>query len=405
VHALDAATGASVWERDLGDPALHTDLPCGNIDPLGVTGTPAIDLGTRTVYLDAMTKVAGAPRHLVHALSLDDGAERAGFPIDVAATITAGGVAFDAVVQNQRGALAIVGGVLHVPYGGHWGDCGDYRGWLVAVPLADPGAAKAWATSARGGGTWAPSGVASDGASVFIATGNTFGAASWSGGEAIVRFGPGLAFAGESKQFFAPTDWKALDAGDVDIGGAGPVLFDLAGSTPSRLALALGKNKKAYLLDRDDLGGVGDGVAQAIVAGDEIIGAATVYTTTKGTYFAFKGPGAGCPGGAAGDLAAVRVKPGAPPSMAVAWCAVQHGLGSPMVTTTDGHADAIVWGLGSEGDQRLHGFDADTGAVVFAGGGDGDALASIRRYATPIAAKGRIYVAGDGEVAAFAPGP
>ena len=74
-----------------------------------------------------------------------------------------------------------------------------------------------------------------------------------------------------------------------------------------------------------------------------------------------------------------------------------------MVTTTDGRAEAVVWGVGAEGDRRLHGFDGDTGQVIFAGGGAGDVMPPIRRYATPIAAKGRIFVGAEGAVVAFSP--
>ncbi len=72
-----------------------------------------------------------------------------------------------------------------------------------------------------------------------------------------------------------------------------------------------------------------------------------------------------------------------------------------MVTTTDGHNEAIVWSVGAEGDNRLHGFDGDTGQVIFAGGGPGDVIGSVRRFHTPILAGGRIYVAADGAVKAF----
>ena len=83
--------------------------------------------------------------------------------------------------------------------------------------------------------------------------------------------------------------------------------------------------------------------------------------------------------------------------MATAWCADGGGRGSPMVTSTDGHSDAIVWLVGAEGDNRLHGFDGDTGAPVVTTG----AMGPVRRYVTPIVAKGRIYVAGDEQVYAF----
>lgn len=72
-----------------------------------------------------------------------------------------------------------------------------------------------------------------------------------------------------------------------------------------------------------------------------------------------------------------------------------------MVTTSDGHNEAIVWSVGAEGDNRLHGFDGDTGRIVFAGGGAGDVVGLVRRYHTPILGGGRIYVAADGVVKAF----
>ena len=75
--------------------------------------------------------------------------------------------------------------------------------------------------------------------------------------------------------------------------------------------------------------------------------------------------------------------------------------GSPIATTTDGTTNPIVWAVGTEGDQRMHGYDGDTGAVVFAGGGTGDAMASTSRFITPIVAKGRIFVAANGQLYAF----
>ncbi len=394
VFALDAATGTIVWQRQLGTPVPLSRLPCGNIDPLGVTGTPVIDAAARTVYVAAMTTPDGGTtkRHLVFALSLGDGSVRRGWPVDVGATARSGTTTFDAAVQNQRGALTILGGTLYVPYGGHYGDCGGYHGWLVGFPVSNPGRPTAWATAAVGAGAWAPGGVTSDGTSLFLATGNTFEATTWSGGEAVLRFTPGPALA----DWFAPSNWKALDAGDVDLGGTAPVPVDVPGAKPSTLAVALGKDGKIYLLDRAHLGNVGGQAAVAQVAGDEIINAAIAYTTSRGTYVAFKGTGTSCPGGQGGDLTGIRIGAASPPTIITAWCASQNGLGSPMVTTTDGHAEAIVWSVGAEGDGRLHAFDGDTGGEIAS-----VAVGAVRRYQTPIAAGGRLYVAADGAVRAF----
>jgi outer membrane protein assembly factor BamB len=85
------------------------------------------------------------------------------------------------------------------------------------------------------------------------------------------------------------------------------------------------------------------------------------------------------------------------------------GCGSPFVTSTDGTNNMIVWVVGTEdhvtaGDQRLHGYDGDTGTVVYDGGGPNELMAGTHFYSTTgIVARGRIYVAGDNKVYAFAP--
>ena len=402
VYALDASTGAEVWQRSLGAPVGRAQLPCGNIDPVGVTGTPVIDAASRTLFVDAMTTGDGGTQahHRLAALSIDDGSMRRGWPVDVAAAGPES-FAFKAAVQNQRGALALLGGTLYVPYGGHFGDCGDYHGWVVGMPTGRRASARAWATRATGGGIWAPGGIASDGGSLYVATGNTFGASSWGDGEAVIRLGPGPSFSREPADFFAPATWAALDQADADLGGSGPILVDIPGARPSRLVVALGKDGNAYLIDRSRMGGIGGPVAARRVSADAIIGAAAAYATGRGTYVVFPGRGIGCPRGPAGDLTAIRIGATSPPTITIAWCADQHGRGSPIVTTPDGRSEAIVWSVGAGGDGRLRGFDGETGQVVFDGGGPGDAMSGVERYQTPIVAKGRIFVAGDREVYAF----
>jgi hypothetical protein len=403
VLALDASTGALVWRRSLGRPVPRRQLPCGNIDPLGITGTPIIDAASRTLFVDAMTTPDGGTTktHLIAALSIDDGTMHRGWPVD-ASRLHTGSVAFTAATQNQRGALAILNRVVYVPFGGHFGDCGDYHGWIVGVPIGDPGSATAWATRGRGGGIWAPGGVVSDGTALLVATGNTLGVSTWSDGEAVLRLQPGPTFSGQPADFFAPTDWRALDERDRDLGGSAPLPVEVPGGRPSRLIVALGKDGVAYLVDAVSMGGIGDGVTKLQVASSPIITAAATYETARGRYVAFRGRGHGCPQGAPVSLTAIRIGGGSPPTLSVAWCADQRGSGSPIVTTTDGRSEAIVWSIGAEGDNRLRGFDGDTGQVVFDGGGVGDGMSLVRRYQSPIVAKGRLYVAADTEVFAFA---
>jgi hypothetical protein len=87
--------------------------------------------------------------------------------------------------------------------------------------------------------------------------------------------------------------------------------------------------------------------------------------------------------------------------MTSAWTVNQGGRGSPFVTSTDGTNNVIVWGIGAENSGRLTGFDGDTGATIFAGGGANELMNGTHRFQTAIAARGRIYVATDNRIYAF----
>ena len=71
VYALNATTGTVIWQRNLG-PAVTSGLPCGNISPLGITGTPVVDLASRSLFVDAMIDGA-TKKHLVYSLNVDTG--------------------------------------------------------------------------------------------------------------------------------------------------------------------------------------------------------------------------------------------------------------------------------------------------------------------------------------------
>jgi len=395
VYALDAADGTVIWQRNVGTP-VSSGLPCGNISPLGITGTPVVDLPSRSLFFDAMVDGA-TKKHFIFSLNVDTGATNPHWPVDVNLHAVFNGTTFTSLVQNERAALGLVNGVVYVPYSGHAGDCGAYRGWVVGVPINNPSSVTAWATDAIGGGIWAVGGVASDGANPFIASGNTFNTmGTWSGGEAVIHFQPGPIFSGSPTDYWVPTDWLQLDGGDTDLGGSGPLLVDVPGATPSNLVVQLGKDGKAYLLNRGNLGGITAPVASSQVSGSAIIQAAATYRTNQGTYVVFRANGS--------MLSAFRITATNPPAITSGWSVSQNGCGSPFVTSTDGTNNMIVWVVGTGGDdQRLHGYDGDTGAVVYARGGANDLMAGTHSYSTTgIAARGRIYIGTDNKVYAFA---
>jgi hypothetical protein len=100
-------------------------------------------------------------------------------------------------------------------------------------------------------------------------------------------------------------------------------------------------------------------------------------------------------------MVAVRIEPGAPPKIRTAWCAEHRGYGAPIVSTTNGADEAVVWAVTAEGTNRLRAFDAASGEVLFDGGGPDDALGFVRRFQTPIGANGRVVVASDEALHAF----
>jgi PQQ enzyme repeat len=69
VYALDAITGTVIWQRNVGAP-VTSGLPCGNISPLGITGTPVVRLSSRALFFDAMIDGA-TKRHFIFSLNVD----------------------------------------------------------------------------------------------------------------------------------------------------------------------------------------------------------------------------------------------------------------------------------------------------------------------------------------------
>jgi len=400
VQAFDAATGKELWRRSAGRPVPRSALPCGNISPLGITGTPVIDPSAQAIYFDAAVDDADGPHHEVFALSLKDGSVLPGWPVDVSSALQKAGMHFDPRTQNQRTALTLLDGMVYAGYSGHYGDCGDYHGWVVGFSLHDPGKIVSFETKARGGGIWAPGGFPVVGRDLFFATGNTFGARTWSDGEAVFRVPSDLGRSDDKRDYFAPSDWKSLDASDEDLGGSNPIPVDVSGPGGSQaLMIALGKDGKAYLLDRSNLGGIGGQLAAQMVSDDAIRTSPAAYPLGNDMMVAFEGPGSQCPSSSRDEgLTVLKIHGGSPPTMTTAWCGAVNGRGSAIVTTTDGRANPIVWMLGAEGDDRLHAFQGDTGAPIVAS----QPMSGLRHFETLIATQDRLYVGADGRIYAFA---
>jgi outer membrane protein assembly factor BamB len=214
-------------------------LPCGDINPLGITGTPIYDAQTGLVF--AVAEVQG-PAHLLVGLDVSTGAVKVRRPLDPPGA--------DPSALQQRGALALAGGRVYVAYGGLYGDCGDYHGWVVAARTDGTGDLLTYQVpTTREGGIWAtPGPVMNDQGKLYVSVGN--GAAtsgSWDHSDSILRLSPLL----QLEDGFAPQHWASDNARDADLGSLGPVLL------PGGLLFADGKSGEGYLLQATHLGGVG----------------------------------------------------------------------------------------------------------------------------------------------------
>jgi hypothetical protein len=401
VFALDETTGAQLWSKSIGTAAGRTGQSCGDITPIGIISTPVIDAGARTIYVaGAIGNANTITAHQIHALSVDDGSERSGWPVDVS-TIPVTGATFSASAQNQRTALSLVGGILYVGYGGHNGDCGNYRGWVFAVDTTNPTQRGGWVTGgARGEAIWAAGGMASDGNGVFAITGNNLaGTSTHADSEEVVRLTGLAALNRTDANLFYPTSWQGMDSNDADFGASSPVYV----ASPSPMVVAVSKDGHLFVLDANHLGGMGGQLAELTVAasGAMIVHTApAAYADSQGAHVILTtNSGGQCPaGGASGKVVmSVLIPPGTPPQPTVSWCVATSNasLGfpaAPMVTTTDGQNQPIVWFMNGS---RLMGVDGTTGATIYGGGSSTDACSGVHKWVAPIAVKGRIVVAGD----------
>jgi outer membrane protein assembly factor BamB len=352
LYALDGGTGRVQWRARLGTPVDGSTLPCGNINPSGITGTPAIDAASGTVYTVGFLQPA---HHVLFAVDLATGRVRWRRAIDPPGA--------DPTVHQQRAALALSHGRVYVAYGGLNGDCGDYHGWVVSAPASGPnGALQSFEVpTQREGAIWAPSGPAVDaGGNLFVATGNGSSTSSFDFGNSVIRLTPSL----RRTAFWAPANGATLNANDTDLGSTGPVLL------PNGRVFIIGKQGVGYLLDAARLGGIGAQLASRQVCGGAAFGASAY---ASGVVYV------PCVDG----LAALKVSGN---TLAQAWRGPSFRAGPPIV------AGGAVWTVDLDGGV-LYALDARTGRVRF--------QARIDKFTTPTAGGQWVYVGGGSSVLGF----
>jgi outer membrane protein assembly factor BamB len=321
IYGLDQATGRVIWRRHVGTPVPLADLPCGNIDPLGITGTPVYNPASGLVY--AVAETSGY-HHVLVGVSVADGS------VQVERDIPApdGQPRYD----QQRPGLTIAAGRVYVAFGGLYGDCGPYRGSVVGIPLSGAGPLISYVVpTPREGAVWGTAGpVTGPDGTMYVSVGNgEETGTSFDDSDSVTALSPELRRTG----IFAPSTWADDNAHDLDLGSTQPALL------PSGMLLEDGKRGTAYLVDSAHLGGVGGQVAQAQVC--EAYGGTAVAGSVVYEPCAQGGP-------AAVDTAGSTIR--------VRWRGPAAAQGSPVV------GGGAVWVTDYQGG-RLYELDQATGAT------------------------------------------
>jgi outer membrane protein assembly factor BamB len=344
VYALDPATGKIRWQDHLGTPVSKADLPCGDVDPLGITGTMAYDASTGRVF--ALAETTGG-QHTLFGINAVSG--KVEVRADAKPSVGSG------IATQQRSALTVDGGRVYVAYGGLFGDCGDYIGSVLSTTTNGTDPISYAIPTSREGGMWAPGGAVLDGEKLLYAVGN--GAATggaYDGSDSVIALSPGNL---NRVDFWAPASWPSDNAQDLDLGSSSPVL---AGS----FVLITGKRPTTYVLDHARLGGVGSNAVASLSTcrafGGASVAGHTVYLPCRGS-----------------SVQAVTIAPNGTPSMV--WTAPSGVSGSPVV------GGGAVWVVDPNG--TLYALDQPTGAIR-----QQLALGAVPHFASPSLAGQRAYV-------------
>ncbi|MEU8983115.1 PQQ-binding-like beta-propeller repeat protein [Streptomyces sp. NPDC058246] len=435
VYGIDAVTGKTNWTRQLGAAWPTSAVNCNDPAPqTGITSTPVYDPSSNTVYLTSKVNDGPDVQHpswYFHAVSASTGTERSGWPVKITGTPSnSPGHPFNSFTAAQRPGLLLLNGRVYAGFASYC-DTGPFVGQVVGVNVSTR-SLTLWSTEAgsstQEAGIWqSGGGLVSDGSGrIFLTTGNGAGTGSSPGvgpgnkplghfGESVVRLGVNSNGTLSARDFFSPTNNRALDHDDIDLGSGGPVALPDGFGSPEHphLLVQVGKDGRVFLLDRDNLGGMGQGPNGT----DKPVSMAGPFEGVWGHPAVWGGGGGyvytvGSSGNSHVPLRALKFgvdSAGVPrlTSVGVSNEGFGYASGSPAVTS-DGTAggSALVWviwsGSGSGGvGGQLRVYDAvPVGGVMHLR--RSFSIGTASKFMVPATDGGRVYVATrDGHLVAF----
>jgi len=406
---LDASHGANAGETTFtSGPSITPEV--------GVTGTPVFDPTSGTLYVvsKSMLVVGGAIGayyyQRLHAIDATTGNERTGSPVTIALSYPGTGdgsstTAFQPRQQLQRAGLALVNGTVYIA----WASVEDgipYYGWIAGYTYAaggfnaNPIVLNVTPNTQRGGSWMSGNAPAVDGnGHLYVITGNGDFDVTNSGppnndyGDCFLQLSPGLTIT----SWFAPSDQAADNTNDNDFGAGGAAVVLNVNSGPvQHLVIGGGKDGTLYLLNGDNMGGLGDNHAwQAFNIGHGIFASGAFWNGTL--YLAPVG----------GQMLAYAFNAGSNTFNTIPASQSNTAYGfpgaTPSVSASGSSSNGIVWGIDATnyctpdspacGPAVLHAYDATNltelwNSSIVAGDAAGNAV----KFTVPTIANGKVYV-------------
>jgi hypothetical protein len=305
IYAFDADSQTQnpnpLWYTSLVNGTTVTPIPClahknaCTIYPLlGITGTPVINQATNTMYFIARTAEGSStnPNYVarIHGLDITTGVDKITPYTICSVPFSTGQMGcqlqtgiFNPLGDGQRPGLLLEPttgfsqGVLWVGFSG--------QGMMLAFDASNLNALADWTATPHpknttgGGGIWGSGGGVSGDANgnVFVAVGDGTFDVNVGGnnyGDTIVKLNlvtsatTTSGFAVQVMDYFTPPDEACRQTTDTDLGSGGPVLLPPQPGDVSNLIFIAGKGNvpdcdtanPAYLVNADDMGGLGGGV-------------------------------------------------------------------------------------------------------------------------------------------------
>ncbi len=426
VYAFDAdASQAPLWQVNFGGVVGGTTVSsvpyaetasCNDIGTeFGITGTPAIDLSTNTLYVTAETKeVAAGPVtnyvHRLHALNLSTGAEKFGGPVTIQAAVTVNGsiATFNAPQQLNRPGLVLSNGIVYSFWGSHCDD-GLYYGWVLGYSASNLSLQKVFnaAPVSQSGAIWAcgeAPPIDSNG-NFYLTTANGSFDVNTGGVDycdSVIKLSSSSMAVGD---YFTPADQAFLDDNDEDFGAVGAVLLpgSFGSAAHPRLLTCGDKTGVIYLLDMNNLGGYLNGAGGTDAVVQEFQGASTTITSGYTIPSCYNGT---VYWGFVGDpIRAYNFVNGQYPATANSLTPESYDFPGAMPSvSSNGNTNGILWAIQPGTTATLIAYDATNLANELYNSNnvaaDGITFAN-NKFTPPTIINGKVYVATSGSMEVF----